>query len=320
MPNSYNLEKVIVTTTINRPTDALLKYCEKTRLEGWCLVVVGDTKTPHEEYRSLERSFSGVVYLDPEDQRKLYPELSEILGWKTIQRRNIGYVFAYDKGAKIVASVDDDNIPYASWGKNLLIGQEVEYDCYTSDLGVFDPLSVTKNSHVWHRGYPIELVPERHKVKYAGKKTKKVLVQADLWDGDPDIDAIARLSIMPCVRFDDVKTPYGSEQMSPFNTQNTFFDRSVIPYFSVLPFVGRMDDIWSSYMLQHFFPNCVIYCPSSVFQERNVQDLTKNLENEILGYRKTLSLVQDTKNFLIYLPDETVRFWKAYRSQFGDKT
>lgn len=311
------MKKFIVTTTINKPTEALLKYCEKTQTDDWSFVIVGDTKTPHDAYRELEKTFSQVLYLDPSRQQALYPELSDTIGWKSIQRRNIGYVFAYKNKADIIASVDDDNIPYESWGKNLLINETVEYDCYESKHSIFDPLSVTNNSNVWHRGYPIELVPTRHHVNYVGKKRKKVLVQADLWDGDPDIDAIARLSIMPCVKF-DVKSPYGSEQISPFNTQNTFFHRDVIPYFSVLPFVGRMDDIWSSYILQHYFPNCVVYCPASVYQDRNVQDLTKNLENELLGYKKTLKLVNDISNFLKYLPKETVDFWNCYRQEFED--
>lgn len=309
------MKKFIVTTTINRPTEALLKYCEKTITDDWTFIIVGDTKTPHDDYKKLEKDFPKVLYLEPTQQELLYPELSNSIGWKSIQRRNIGYVFAYKNGADIIASIDDDNIPYESWGRNLLINQTVEYDCYDSDHSIFDPLSVTNHNNVWHRGYPIEFVPTRNKVRYVGKKKKKVLVQADLWDGDPDIDAIARLSIMPCVKF-DVTSPYGSEQSSPFNTQNTFFHRDVIPYFSVLPFVGRMDDIWGSYILQYFFPNSVIYCPSSVYQDRNKQDLIKNLENELLGYQKTVHLVKNISNFLEYLPKETIEFWNYYRKEF----
>ena len=46
----------IVTTTINEPTEATLKFCEliKTLPDDWTFVIVGDTKTPHESYRKLE--------------------------------------------------------------------------------------------------------------------------------------------------------------------------------------------------------------------------------------------------------------------------
>ena len=38
------------------------------------------------------------------------------------------------------------------------------------------------------------MVPTKNSIKEIGVLKRKVLVQADLWDGDPDIDAICRLS------------------------------------------------------------------------------------------------------------------------------
>ena len=40
-----------------------------------------------------------------------------------------------------------------------------------------------------------------------------------------------------------------------------------------------MDDIWSSYYLEACGFN-VVYTKATVFQDRNVQDLTKNLKEE----------------------------------------
>ena len=278
------MKKYIVTTTINPPTLATIKYSRK---EDWTLIVVGDTKTPHYDYENLN-----CIYLSPEYQEKTYPELSETIGWKSIQRRNIGFVEAYNRGADIVATVDDDNIPYDDWGTNVVVGETVEIDFYNTDLGVFDPLSVTEHNQVWHRGFPIDLVPYRDRVSYGGKLKRRVLVQADLWDGDPDIDAMARLSIRPIVKFDKIQGPYGSLSISPFNSQNTFLAREVIPYYSVFPHVGRMDDIWGGYVLQHYFPKSVVYNKASVYQDRNVQDLVTNLEKEIIGYRYTTDLIR----------------------------
>ena len=302
------MNKYIVTTTINHPTLATIKYSRK---EDWTLIVVGDTKTPHYDYENLD-----CIYLSPEYQEKTYPELSETIGWKSIQRRNIGFVEAYNRGADIVATVDDDNIPYDDWGTNVMVGETVEIDFYNTDLGVFDPLSVTEHNQVWHRGYPIDLVPYRSRVSYGGKLKRRVLVQADLWDGDPDIDAMARLSIRPIVKYDKIQGPYGSTSISPFNSQNTFLAREVIPYYSVFPHVGRMDDIWGGYVLQHYFPNSVIYNKASVFQDRNVQDLVTNLEKEIIGYRYTTNLIQGLSDWQSIVPKETVDYWNAYRRCF----
>lgn len=201
-------------------------------------------------------------------------------------------------------------------GEKLLINQTIDADCYTSKNKVFDPLSITKSNYLWHRGYPIQLLDSRKNVKKMGKVKRKVLVQADLWEGDPDVDAIARLAFKPMVTYKEIKGPYCSNQISPFNSQNTFFSREVIPYYAVLPFVGRMDDIWGGYILQHYFPKSLIYNVASVYQDRNKQDLITNLEKEIIGYRNSLNFINDLSCYEKYLPEETKRFFDIYRKSF----
>ncbi|HDY87143.1 MAG TPA: hypothetical protein ENH82_03385 [bacterium] len=306
------MKKVIVTTTINKPTEATLKFCDR---KDWEFIVVGDIKTPHREYEKLN-----CIYLRPDEQAKKYKKLSKLIGWNTIQRRNIGFIEAYNMGANIIASVDDDNIPYDSWGENVYVGEEIECDMFEPQLSVFDPLAVTNLNNLWHRGFPIEYIEKRNLVSYEGKVKRMVRVQADLWDGDPDIDAIARLSKNVIGKIAVIE-PYCSNRISPFNSQNTFFAREVIPYYAVLPFVGRMDDIWGGYILQNKFPNSLIYNRASVYQERNLQDTITNLEKEIIGYRHTLDFINSGADLnQKYIPQETRDFYKHYKSLFKEKT
>jgi hypothetical protein len=74
------MKKFIVTTTINPPTEATYKFCKIADKKDFIFIIVGDTKTPHEEYIKLENTFKNVKYLTPEQQENLYPELSEIIG------------------------------------------------------------------------------------------------------------------------------------------------------------------------------------------------------------------------------------------------
>ena len=312
------MNKFIVTTTINYPTVATKKFCKIAEEKNWKFIVVGDTKTPHQEYYKLKDDYKNFEYLHPDDQDKLYPSLSEVIGWKSIQRRNIGLIYAYDNGADIIATIDDDNIPYDEWGDNVLVGQTVEVDIYDHKyLNVFDPLSVTNHNDLWHRGYPIELVPNKNDIEYKGKQSREVLIQADFWDGDPDIDALCRLSKMPVCKFDNFK-PFGSNQIAPFNSQNTFLHKTVIPFYAVLPHAGRMDDIWGSYIVQKEFPGSVIYNKATVYQDRNEQDLVTNLENEVIGYRNSLKLLNDLNNFRSYFPEKTLEFWNNWRGNFAN--
>ena len=310
------MDKFIVTTTINSPTIATKKFCKIAEEKNWMFIIVGDTKTPHDEYFELQDNHNNFKYVHPQEQMDLYPVLSDAIGWKSIQRRNIGLILAYDLGAKIIATIDDDNIPYDNWGDEVLVGEWHEVDIYDHKIyNVFDPISTTNHKDLWHRGYPIECVPNKNEIEYKGKGDRKVLIQADFWDGDPDIDALCRLSKMPVCKFDNFK-PFSSNQIAPFNSQNTFLHRDVIPYYAVLPHAGRMDDIWGAYIVQKFFPWSVVYNKATVYQDRNVQDLVTNLENEVIGYRNTLNLLNDLDNFTNYLPEDTLKFWEVWRAQF----
>ncbi len=83
------MKKYIITTTINEPTEATVKFCKIADKKDFTFVIIGDTKTPHQSYQNLVDVYNNVVYLTPEQQDELYPDLSKIIGWKTIQRRNI---------------------------------------------------------------------------------------------------------------------------------------------------------------------------------------------------------------------------------------
>jgi hypothetical protein len=219
------MKKVIVTTTINPPTKAVKLF---QAMKDWDLVVIGDRKTPKDYH--LERG----VYMDPARQEKYDNELSDAIGWDCIQRRNFGLLVAYDMKADIVAVVDDDNIPLAGWGENLFIGQEIEVNYYETDLPAFDPIGATNYPKLWHRGYPLQLLSKRH---YGTKTRKRVRadVQADFWNGDPDIDAICRMEHAPECDFDPAAFPIASNKLSPFNSQNTFLAGNVLNnYFFIL--------------------------------------------------------------------------------------
>ena len=302
----------LVTTTINSPTEAFLKFLSSEWPDQ--IIVIGDLKTPHLEYLELEKKIDKLIYLDPKKQEKLYPKLSNAIGWNCIQRRSLGFLHAHKLGAEIIASVDDDNIPYENWGKNCVVTKEVEYDFYSSTI-VFDPLSATNHNDLWHRGFPIQLVKEKNNIEFKGTKKRKVLVQADLWDGDPDIDAFERIIWKPDCKF-SVKNFYGSDNVSPFNSQNTFLHRDLMPWYMMLPGVGRMDDIWASFFIQREFPDSLVFGPSTVFQDRNEQNLIVNLKDELLGYENNLEICKNLKNIENFLPDTTLSALSIYQDCF----
>ena len=309
------INKSIVTTTINPPSKAINLFAEK---KDWKLIIVGDLITPHELFRSLEKNHNNVLYLSPDDQKKKYPELSKAIGWRSIQRRNIGFIEAYKRGAEIVATIDDDNIPLKNWGENLMLGKKTEVNYYTTDLEAFDPVGATNYPALWHRGYPLQLLPKRD---YTKKSTKTISpdIQADFWNGDPDIDAVCRMEYAPECSFEDKYFPIASNRISPFDSQNTFLTRKVLKNYFLLPEIGRMDDIWASYYLQAIGYK-VIYGKASVYQERNKHDLIEDMKAEYLGYENSLTILKsikkDPESILNFLPDKSKKCLEIYRKHF----
>ena len=128
------MTKVIVCTSINPPTEAIAQYDS---MPDWTLVVVGDKKTP------ANYSLENGIYLSPDEQRALAPDLSEAIGWNCIQRRNFGFLVARQLNAELIAVVDDDNIPLDNWGTSVRVGQETEVTEFITDDPAFDPIGAT---------------------------------------------------------------------------------------------------------------------------------------------------------------------------------
>lgn len=309
------MKKAICTTTIFSPSYALRKFVKIAKRDGWVVIIAGDLKTPHEEYIRLEDESDGhVVYLSPEDQERMSKDLSDTIGWNCIQRRNFAYIEAYNRGAQIIATVDDDNIPDDSWGVSVHVGQEMEVDTFTNDLPVFDPLSVTNHPEMWHRGFPPQYIPEKNNIRKAGVSKLKIHVQADMWDGAPDIDAICRAQYPEDVELRGVNGDlfFTSDKPMPFNSQNTFLSREAMRYYFLFPHIGRMDDIWAAYYLQEVLGQCVVFKSPSVYQKRNEHDISKDFAAELIGYKHSKDVIDD--GVLEYLPEGSVKAYEQYKS------
>ena len=303
------MKKVIVTTTINKPTKAIKLFEE---MVDWELVVIGDKKTPSEYH--LNKG----IYVPPEVQEKYDKPLSDAIGWNCIQRRNFGLLWAHDMGADIIAVVDDDNIPYENWGKELLVGKECKFKTYDSEINVFDPIGATNYKHLWHRGFPIQYLQKRNYEK-TFEQIISPDIQADFWNGDPDIDAICRMEHAPECNFDSAFFPFASTKIAPFNSQNTFLSKRCLKDYFLFPHVGRMDDIWAAYYVQTKGYK-VIFNSASVYQERNPHDLTKDMKKEYLGYENNFKLIneliEDSESIYSYLPGKAIRAFELYRKHF----
>jgi hypothetical protein len=214
---------------------------------------------------------------------------------------------AYEGGADVIITIDDDNLVTEEdfVGAHSVVGSSFMGTSFQVESGWFnvcDLLVEERQRPFYHRGYPmgerwIESEPKRT------SRTGRAVVNAGLWLEDPDIDALTRMD-MP-IRAIDI-TDEGKRGItlengtwSPFNSQNTALARDVIPAYFLSPYVGRYDDIWASYFLRKIIDHmgdCVCYGPPLVRQERNIHNLWRDLENERIGMEmsdRLLALLRD---------------------------
>jgi nucleoside-diphosphate-sugar epimerase len=181
-----------VFTSIFPPTEAVRAVAS---MPHWCVVVSGDKKGP------ATYNLSGVVYLTPEDQRKLGYHISAELPWNHFGRKNVGYLYAIQHGAQNIFDVDDDNI--INCAGNLAIpstpsglGTLHEVETKSKIYNLYPQLSHTT---AWPRGFPLDAVKNSTTYSATFKRgvTRNVAVLQSLADYDPDVDAIWRLTARP---------------------------------------------------------------------------------------------------------------------------
>jgi reversibly glycosylated polypeptide len=334
----------VVSTSINAAPPAYKVWAEQT--EDVMLFVAGDVNTP-DSLGTYVHSLGG-VYIPPEDQYSWL--VSERIGWKSIQRRNIAILEALAWGADYIITCDDDNAPvYLGWVETALrmFTDDVahrEYACpHTAPSGFFNP-GVLCTPRTFARGLPYDMDrSEANRFKPCDVcKDTPVGVVAGLWLGDPDIDAMERMVNAPYVAncFGNV---LATKVYAPLNSQSTVWDRQLAPLMAVLPHVGRMDDIWGGYIAQKVLYQLgwgIHYGFPLVRQERNDHDLVKDLEKEIIGYKwtgdlcRTLDLTPVDSDKPIemydyiaeslfsapYFPDDTVDFMQAWANDVRKAT
>ena len=299
----------IATTTINKPTKALKAFAKNKNCK---LIVALDKKSP-------KFNLKNSIILSTKYQEKKWKKLSDLVGWNCIQRRNFAILEAYERGAELIALIDDDNIPYANWFKNILVNKRSAVQQIEINKKIFDPIGYTNHKNLWHRGFPLEFVSNR---KYTKKKKNLIIpdVQANFWDGDPDVDAVCRMTLKPECKFKSKYFPFYSKKISPFNSQNTIINRKIVKDYFLFPHIGRMDDIWASFYVQSKGYK-VVYNKPTVYQKRNVHNLIKDFQQEIIGYTKSKVLVEELlvnpKNIFKFLPKKTSLAFHEWKKIIG---
>ena len=97
-----------VITTILEVNEAVVNFVKKDR--DVSLVVIGDHKTNHDEWRAFQDKYRDVVvYLSPVDQQSLPFSALRHVPWNHFGRKSVGFLYAIAGGCEKIYDFDDDN-------------------------------------------------------------------------------------------------------------------------------------------------------------------------------------------------------------------
>jgi hypothetical protein len=127
-------------------------------MNGWCLVVAGDTSAPSTYDVPASRKGATVIYLTPEMQEAQNLSLADVLPWHSFSRKNIGYLYAISAGAKIIYDFDDDNglVPGCAQPNTDLIADQV----VSTTQPVYNLYPQSGGGEAWPRGFPLDLITD----------------------------------------------------------------------------------------------------------------------------------------------------------------
>lgn len=282
-------KKCIVLTTINKPSQQILSYIEK--YSDWDLIIVGDNKTPDSKFENIN-----CIYLSISKQNEIFPQLSELIPKNSYARKNLGYAYAFINNYDIVYDTDDDNFSEITDDHERYNTKEV-----SSNNNFVNIYKLYTDKKVWPRGLPLRHIDSEIFIN----DTKYICpVIQGLVDGDPDVDAIFRLTnSLESEKFTKFN-PANTETCSlkpytfcPFNTQNTYWTRKELFHLMYLPSTVsmRFTDILRGYIVEHQLWRRSLnikFTNSTAIQTRNEHNIVKDLNDEIEMFQYTESIIE----------------------------
>ena len=273
--------KFLVITSIASPNEVLKTYARECPVHGFKFLLIGDAKSPPDFH------LPGCDFWSLQSQENLDFEIRKTLPAGHYARKNLGYLHAAERGAKIIVETDDDNLPLDGfWHQRASTVMAAP----VREAGWVNVYRHFTGIRIWPRGLPLENVQDPFNTRVADVESVNCPIQQGLADENPDVDAVYRLTLPLPVYFDANQKPLalGRGAWSPFNSQNTTWFREAFPLMYLPSHCSfRMTDIWRSYIAQRLAWECgwsILYHAPTVYQKRNEHNLIRDFEEEIPGY------------------------------------
>jgi hypothetical protein len=275
------VKTALVVTSISPPNAALQELAAGARRSGYEFIVIGDRASP-EDFQ-----LDGCEFYSIARQEECPFSFARLCPTRHYARKNIGYLLAIRAGASLIIETDDDNIPQRGFWSARELHPQVPH---LSENGWTNVYRYFTEATIWPRGLPLDAIHDGvPPFEALSHEECECPIQQGLCDGDPDVDAIYRITLpLPQTFRSDRRIALGRGSWCPFNSQNTAWWPQAYPLLYLPAFCSfRMTDIWRSLIAQRIaWTNgwSILFHEPNVIQERNQHSLMRDFTDELPGY------------------------------------
>ncbi|KAJ7547308.1 hypothetical protein O6H91_08G079600 [Diphasiastrum complanatum] len=297
-------EKWIVVAVTGSPTQEIY---EMAKLDGWQVLALGDFKA------SNSWNVPGVIFLSTQYQSALGYRIHSYISESSSGRKNMGYLFAIQHGAKKIYDADarasviqgtlhrvfDVEITGPESRREPILQYRMVHN-----RTLINPFVHFGQQSMWPRGFPLSMVSKNApEISYNEAPPGKQFIQQGIDNGRPDVDSFfyytRRSEREPVnIEFDpaapSVALPQGT--MVPVNSLNTLFHS---PAFCVLmlpvSFSSSSADIvrgyWAQRILWEIGGMLVVYPPTIYRKDRLEQSSSSEDGKEMRNMHRLVNLL-----------------------------
>ena len=290
-PNSY-FDKLIKLTKNDTRKILVIEKGEKNEEKLW------------EKYLKEKNIINKVIYLSLDTQNKLGYKTVECIPKNSYARKNIGYLYAIEHGAKEILDTDDNILLDNSFLSTQLSFHRLYYVNNISQM--VNPYMFYGRPDIWPRGFKYKDIILNNKNEFFTTIANRLLGEPLIYTGilkKPDVDAIF-LKTKENIFSQKKITKYQSSSplfyipgnYVPINSKNTLFKYDAFPALALPTSVEkRVCDIWRGYLAQRYiwgYNRFIMYKYSNANYKENINNITSVFEKEKDLYFKLDKLLE----------------------------
>ena len=287
--NLYSDKWVVITS--DKTPDLFLSTLLNITKGVWKIVIVERGENNDNKEWDNYIGNNDVVYLSLKDQENLCYQTTKYIDTNSYQRKNIGYLYAIEHGAKEIFDADDD-ICYDNLISTNLTNRLLYYANNISHM--INPFQYFGRSDIWPRGFRLKDLNKNNSNSFYKTKEELLLSKPLIFNGllkIPDVDTIF-LQTKEDINTQNKKIKfYKSSPLfyipgnyAPINSKNTIFLYEVFPSLALPVSVSRrVCDIWRGYLIQRYawgYKGTAIYQMTGSSHKGNFSNMSINFDME----------------------------------------